>query len=168
MRRIVVSVLTLLALSCAMAFSQSELQIKQTFDNVKMLMPMGDGYKATNVMVRFESSRLVVSSMNDQEDYKVFPYANIRSAAYTFSKGPRYQANPAMMAAANFLAIPLFVTKVERHRLEVQSDQASVLLDLNKDNYKVFLKLFETTTGRKVAADGVLSPAQGIASIVTH
>jgi hypothetical protein len=166
MRRMVVSVLTLLALSCAMAFSQSELH--QTFDNVKMLMPMGDGYKATNVMVKFESSRLVVSSMNDQEDYMVFPYSNIRSASYTFSKGPRYQGTPAMMAAANFLAIPLFVTKVERHRLEVQSDQASVLLDLNKDNYKVFLKLFEVTTGRKVAADGVLSSAQGIASIGTH
>jgi hypothetical protein len=120
MRRIVVSVLTLVVLSCAMAFSQSELQL--TFDNVKMLMPMGDGYKATNVTVKFEPSRLIVRSMNDQEDYKVFPYANIRSASYTFSKGPRYQASPAMMAATNFLAIPLFVTKVERHRLEVQSD----------------------------------------------
>src|SRR6476620_8256122 len=141
MRRIVVSVLTLVVLSCAMAFSQSELQ--QTFDNVKMLMSMGDGYKATNVTVKFESSRLIVRSMNDQEDYKVFPYANIRSASYTFSKGPRYQASPAMMAAANFLAIPLFVTKVEKHRLEVQSDQASVLLDLSRDNYKPFLKLFE-------------------------
>jgi hypothetical protein len=149
-----------------MAFSQSELQL--TFDNVKMLMPMGDGYKATNVTVKFEPSRLIVRSMNDQEDYKVFPYANIRSASYTFSKGPRYQASPAMMAATNFLAIPLFVTKVERHRLEVQSDQASVLLDLSKDNYKPFLKLFETTTGRRVAADGILSPAQGLASIAAH
>jgi hypothetical protein len=149
-----------------MAFSQSELH--QTFDNVKMLMPMGDSYAATNVMVKFESDRLVVRSMNDQEDYKIFPYRNIRSASYTFSKGPRYQASPAMMAAANFLAIPLFLTKVDRHRLEVQSDQASVLLDLNKDNYKPFLKLFEITTGRKVAADGVLSPAQGLASIAAH
>jgi hypothetical protein len=165
MRRIVV-LLTLLGLSCAMAFSQSALQ--QTFDNVKMLMPMGDGYKATSVMVTFESSRLVVRSMNDQENSKIFPYANIRSASYTFSKGPRYQASPAMMAAANLLAIPLFVTKVERHRLEVQSDQASVLLDLSKDDYKPFLKLFEVTTGRKVAADGVLSPAQGLASIAAH
>lgn len=164
MRKIVVSVLALLVLSCAMSFSQSDIQ----FDNVRMLMPMGDGYKATHVMVKFEPTRLVVRSMNDQEDYRAFPYADIRSASYTFSKGPRYQASPATKAAANFLAIPLFVTKVERHRLEIQSDQDSVLLDLNKDNYKAFLKLFETATGRKVAADGVLSPAQGLASIAAH
>src|SRR5690348_7973463 len=130
MRRIIVSVLTLFVLSGAMAFAQSELLSKDTFDNVKMLLPMGDGFKATDVMVKFESTRLVVRSMNDHEDFKVFPYSSIRSAAYTFSKGPRYQATPATIVAANVLAFPLFVRKVERHRLEIQSDQASVLLDL--------------------------------------
>src|SRR6476659_375813 len=105
MRRIVVSVLTLFALSCTMAFSQNELQGKGTFDKVKLLMPMGDGYKATDVIVKFELNRLVVSSMSG-EDFKIFPYSEIRRAEYTLSKGPRYQATPAMMAMANLFAFP--------------------------------------------------------------
>jgi hypothetical protein len=165
MRRIV-SGLTVLVLSCAVAFGQSELQGKE-FNKVKMLLPMGDGFQATDVMVLFESNRLVVRSTGG-EDLKIFPYSDIKRAEYTFSKGPRYQATPAMMAMANLFAIPLFVTKVERHRLEVQSDQTSVLLDLSKDNYKALLTAFQASTGRKVAADGTLAPAQGVASIASH
>jgi hypothetical protein len=85
-----------------------------------------------------------------------------------FSKGPRYQASTGMILMTNFLAIPLFVQKVERYRLEVQSDQDSVLLDLDKNNYKALLSTFQASTGRKVAADGTLAPVQGMASIQTH
>ena len=162
MRRIIVSVLTLFVLSCAVAFGQSE---KGVFDNVRLLMPMGDGFKAIDVMVRFEGDRLVVRSTKDPDDVKIFRYSDIRSAAYTFSKGPRYQANTAMIVTANVLAFPLFLNKVERYRLEVQSDKDSALLDLNKDNYKALLTAFQANTGRKVAADGVLAPAQGLASL---
>src|SRR5262245_481148 len=166
MRRIIVSGLTLLALSCAVAFGQSELQGKE-FNKVKMLMPMGDSFQATDVTVIFESNRLVVRSASGEE-LKIFPYSGIRSAAYTLSKGPRYQGTPATMAMANVFAFPLFVQKVERHRLEVQSDQTSVLLDLNKDNYKALLTAFQSNTGRKVVADGTLAPAQGVAAIASH
>src|SRR5262249_62095026 len=129
MRRIIVSGLTLFVLSCAMAFGQSQLQGKATFDNVRLLLPLGDGFRSTYVMLRFEPDRLVVRSTKDPEDVKTFRYADIRSAAYTFSKGPRYQANNAMIVTANVLSFPLFLSKVERHRLEVQSDKDSALLD---------------------------------------
>jgi len=167
MRRIIVSVLTLFVLSCAMAFGQSQIQGKGTgtFDNVRLLMPMGDGFKATDVTVRFEADRFVVRSTKDPEDVKTFRYSDIRSAEYTFSRGPRYQANTAMIVTANVLSFPLFLKKVDRHRLEVQSDKDSALLDLNKDNYKALLITFQAASGRKVAADGTLSPAQGLASI---
>ena len=167
MRRIIVSGLTLFVFSCAIAFGQSQVQGKGTFDNVRLLIPVGDGFKATDVILRFESDRLVVRSTKVPEDVKTFRYSDIRSAAYTFSKGPRYQANTAMIVTANVLSFPLFINKVERHRLEVQSDKDSALLDLNKDNYKALLTAFQASTGRKVAADGVLAPAQGLASI-TH
>src|SRR5262249_160177 len=125
MRRIIVSVLTLFVLSCAVAFGQGQIQGKGTgtgtFDNVRLLMPMGDGSKARDVTVRFEGDRLVVRSTKDAEDVKVFRYSDIRSAEYTVSKGPRYQANTAMIVTANVLSFPLFLTKVERYRLEVQS-----------------------------------------------
>lgn len=167
MRRIIVSGLALFLFS-TMAFSQSELQGKGSFENVRLLTPIGDKFKATDVMVRFEPDRMVVQTMKDGEGVKVFPYSKIRSAEYMFSKGPRYQANTGMILMTNFLAIPLFIQKVERYRLEVQSDQDSVLLDLDKNNYKSLLSTFQASTGRKVAADGTLAPVQGMASIQTH
>jgi len=151
-----------------MAFSQSELQGKGTFENVRLLIPIGDKFKATDVMVRFEPDRMIVRTMKDGEGVKVFPYSKIRSAEYIFSKGPRYQGNTGMILMTNFLAIPLFVQKVERYRLEVESDQDSALLDLDKDNYKALLSAFEVSSGRKVAAEGTLAPIQGLASIQAH
>jgi hypothetical protein len=168
MKKIIVSGLALVLFSCTMAFGQSELQGKGTFENVRLLIPIGDKFKATDVMVRFEADRMVVQTMNSSDEIKIFPYSNIKSAEYMVSKGPRYQANTGMIVAANFLAIPLFVQKVERHRLEVLSDRDSALLDLDKDNYKALLSAFEASTGRKVAAEGTLAPVQGLASIGTH
>jgi hypothetical protein len=80
-----------------------------------------------------------VVRFKNREDVRVFRYSQITSAEYNFSKD-------------------------QRHRLEVQSDQDSVILDLDKKNYKAFLTVFEANTGRKVLADGVLSPIQGLAS----
>src|SRR5215813_9267468 len=100
MRRIIMSGLTLFVFSCAIAFGQSQVQGKGTFDNVRLLIPVGDGFKATDVILRFESDRLVVRSTKVPEDVKTFRYSDIRSAAHTFSKGPRYQANTAIIVTA--------------------------------------------------------------------
>src|SRR4051812_46454984 len=120
MMRIIALGLTLFLSIGSTAFSQSELQGTEGFQKVRLLTQVGNQLKATPATIRFESDRMIVRSAKGHESLKVFPYSSIQSAEYTFSKGPRYQPSNGAALAGNVFAIPLFVTKVERHRLVVQ------------------------------------------------
>jgi len=156
MVRIIAFGLVLISFNGSMAFSQTRLQANETFDKMRLLVPIGDKLKATKVMLRFEADRLVLRTSKDGDDLKVFPYGAIKSAEYTFSRGPRDQSSPGLTLLANVFAISLFATQVERHRLEFRTDRDYALLDLDKNNYKVLLSAFENSTGKKVtnAEDG--------------
>ena len=150
MKRIIAFVLTLLLLTGSMVFSQTELQGNYLFPKMRLLVPSGDKLKATNVTLRFEPDRIVLRSSKGTEDLKVIPYSEIKKAEYVFSIGPRYQPSVGAAILANVFAIPLFVVDVEKHRLAVESERDSAILDLDKHNYKVVISAFETNTGRKV------------------
>jgi hypothetical protein len=153
MARTVAFTLTLILLTSSMAFTQTQLDRSRHFEKVRLLERAGDDkFKATKVMVRFDLDRMVLQSTQGEE-LKVFPYSSIKHAEYVFAEGPRYKGNVGTILLANVFAIPLFVVKVERHRLEVQSDADYALLDLDKSNYEKLLSAFERNSGKKVVAD---------------
>jgi hypothetical protein len=152
MIRITAVVLTLLLLTGSMAFSQAGLQGNYLFPKMRLLVPSGDKLRATNVTLRFEPDRIVLRSSKGTEDLKVFRYSEIRKAEYVFSIGPRYKPTVGTAILANVFAIPLFVVDVERHRLALESNQDSAILDLDKRNYKEVLSAFEKNTGKRIAS----------------
>lgn len=124
------------------------------FQKVKMVVQTGEKSTETDAVLRFEADRMVVRSKKSGGDLKVFPYTEIKSADYSYSKHARWRSGAALAVAIGVFAIPMFFMKGKKHWFTVQTANDFAMLHLDKGNYAVVLPTFETRTGLKVETVG--------------
>jgi hypothetical protein len=139
---------------CLNASAQALAQGVSEFQKVKMIVQTGDKSAETDAVLRFEADRMVVRSKKGGGELKAFPYIEIKSADYSYSKHARWRSGAALAVAIGVFAIPMFFMKGKKHWFTVQTVNDFVMLHLDKGNYAVVLPTFETRTGLKIETVG--------------
>jgi len=117
----------------------------EAFQKSKLNLTVGDKTQESDVIVRYESTALVIVDKKSGEAAKTFPYAAMKGAEYSYAKNPRWKT-------AIFVS-PLFLfTSGKKHWFLVQGEGDYALLHLDKSNYRLILAAFEARTGLKVEA----------------
>jgi hypothetical protein len=122
-----------------------------TFTNIKLIVNTGDKGEEQDAVLRFESDRLVVFSTSGVV-LKTLPFAEIKSAEYSYSKSPRWKSGIGAAIAVGVFAIPIFFMKGKKHWLTIAGEKDFAVLRLDKNNYRLILPTFETKTGKRVEA----------------
>src|SRR5688572_3242754 len=86
MVRFIAFALSIVLLSSSMAFSEPDLH--NSF-RVKMLVQTGTNWETEEAILQFESDRMVLRSLKHEDSVQIIPYAELKSAAYTFAKTRR-------------------------------------------------------------------------------
>lgn len=120
-----------------------------TFRKVKLIVNTGERGEEQEVVLRFDPEALVISSKGGTV-LKTMPYAEIRSAEYSYSKSPRWKSGIGAAVAVGIFALPVFFMKGKKHWLTLTSERDFALLRLDKNNYKLILPAVEVRTGRQV------------------
>jgi hypothetical protein len=126
----------------------------ESYTKLKLLLPKGEKIEEHDVAVLFESSRVVIRSRESGRDLKVFSYANIKSAEYSYSNHPRWKTGAGVAAAVGVFAIPIFFMKGKKHWLSIQAGSDYGVLRLDKSQMKVFIAAFESHTKVKIETVG--------------
>ena len=100
--------------------------------------------------VHFENRRMIVRSRDTERDLKVFPYGEIQSAQYSYSKNPRWKEGTGAKAIVNALTFPAFFLKGKKHWFSLKAGSGVGVLRLDKDSHREFIEEFETRTKVKV------------------
>ena len=122
----------------------------KVFDKVDMLVQKGDKTEEKSVRLIFDGNAVVIESDKGETVYKSFPYASIKSAEYSYSKQPRWKTAIGAAILIGVFALPLFFMKGKKHWLTIKTADDFAILHLDKNNYKVILPTFETSTGKNV------------------
>jgi hypothetical protein len=120
-----------------------------TFTNIKLVVNAGDKGEEQEATLRFEDEALVVRSKGGTL-LKTFPYADIKTAEYSYAKSPRWKSGIGLAVAVGVFALPVFFMKGKKHWLTVTSNKDFAVLRLDKNNYKLILPAVEVHTGKKV------------------
>ena len=120
------------------------------FDKVDLLVPKGDKAKEKSARLIFDGNNLVIDGDKGETIYKTFPYASIVSADYSYSTKPRWKAALGAALLIGVFALPILFMKSKQHWLTIKTANDFAILRLDKDNYKIILPTFETSTGKKV------------------
>lgn len=139
-------VIALVALLGVLAQSAA---VADTFTNVKLMVNTGDKAEEQDAMLRFEDDALVVRARSGAV-LKTFPYADIRSAEYSYAKSPRWKSGIGLAVAVGIFALPVFFMKGKKHWLTIGAEKDFAVLRLDKRNYKLILPTFEARTGTRV------------------
>ena len=121
-----------------------------TFGNVDLLVPKGDKSDEKSVRLLFDGDTLVIDADKGEKIYKSFPYSSIKSAEYSYSSQPRWKTAIGATILLGVFALPLFFMKGKKHWLTIKTANDFAILHLDKNNYKIILPTFETSTGKKV------------------
>ena len=149
LRGCIVFPLAMALLNVPMALSQSERPAHEGY-RVKVLKSLGDEWQSQKVMLNLEPDRIVLRDPKAESGTESIQYSGIKSAEYSYSKNRR-QLSPATAVAGNVFSLLLLMTKVENHWLTIQSEGHKTILNLDKNNYKAVVTLFEARLGTKVA-----------------
>jgi hypothetical protein len=145
--------ITAVALVLSFALNVSSLIAQEAadqFHKAKLMVNTGDKPAATDAIIRLEKDRLVIRSKTGGADLKAFPYDEIKSAEYSYSKSPRWKSGAAAALAVGVFALPLFFMKGKKHWLTVTAGKDFAVLQLDKGNYKIILPALEARSGVKV------------------
>lgn len=131
-----------------------------SFQKVQMIERVAEKTHTREVRVVFGEDGLEVLSRKDGSVIRVFRYADIRRAEYSFSKAPRWKTGLGLGLAGVALpplwliALPLGFSKHRRHWFTVVTDSDFAVLKLSKSERKLFIPAFETRSGIAVTAVG--------------
>ena len=137
-------------------------ELPDEFKRVKMIVAVDKKSKAINVTLRFELDRLVIRPQKSGSDGKEFPYTEIDTAEYSYSRHARWKESLTSAVLLGVLTggigavvgIPLFFLKKEkRHWLTLQTRDDITVLRLDKENYEAILTKFNAK-GVKVKTVG--------------
>ena len=120
------------------------------FNNVDLLVPKGDKSDEKSVRLLFDGDTLVIDADKGEKIYKSFPYSSIKSAEYSYSSQPRWKTAIGATILLGVFALPLFFMKGKKHWLTIKTGDDFAILHLDKNNYKIIVPTFETSTGKKV------------------
>jgi hypothetical protein len=132
----------------------------ETYRNIEMLAPAGDGTRETDVRVQFRDGSMVIVSASDGTVLKEMNYSDITAAEYSYTKNPRWKTGLGIGAAAFvfppllLIAIPVGFTKHRRHWVTVRTSNDFAVLKVGKGIRKLFIPAFETRSSVKVTALG--------------
>jgi hypothetical protein len=122
--------------------------VADEFGQAKWMGERDGKIKATSVTLCLEDERLVIRSAT--AELKTLPYETIRSAAYTYTKKPRWKEGIGMGFLIGPFALPIFFLSGKSHWLTIHGQDGIVVVKLDKSNYKLFLPAFESRSGVKV------------------
>lgn len=131
-----------------------------SFQKVQMIERVGEKTHTRDVRVVFGADGLEVLSRKDGSAIRVFRYADIRRAEYSYSKVPRWKTGLGLGIAGVavpplwLIALPLGFSKHRRHWFTVVTDSDFAVLKLSKSERKLFIPAFETRSGIAVTAVG--------------
>lgn len=135
-----------LAVSAATAARPAALppaRASESFQKSKINVTVEDKTRESDVIVRYDSTALVIADKKSGDATKTFAYADLKGAEYSYAKSPRWKT-------AIFVS-PLFLfTSGKKHWFLVQGTGDYALLHLDKSNYRLILAAFEARTGLKV------------------
>ncbi len=132
----------------------------EVFDRVDLLIVDGERTESVPVRLRLDKELCFIESRKSGAVLKVFRYADIKSAEYSYSKHPRWKAGAgtaigsAIVLPLLIVAIPLAFSKSKRHWLTIRSETDYAVLRLDKHNQKAILPAFEVHSGVEVEALG--------------
>lgn len=131
-----------------------------SFQKVQMIERVGEKTHTRDVRVVFGADGFEVLSQKDGSVIRVFRYADIRRAEYSYSKVPRWKTGLGLGIAGVavpplwLIALPLGFSKHRRHWFTVVTDSDFAVLKLSKSERKLFIPAFETRSGIAVTAVG--------------
>ncbi|HEV8592597.1 MAG TPA: hypothetical protein VGQ55_10875, partial [Pyrinomonadaceae bacterium] len=119
------------------------------FENIELIRQSGDSVRETSVKIEFGETSMLVISRSTGDVLRDLPYAQIKSAEYSYSKNPRWKTGLGLGAAAFlfppllFIAIPVGFSKHRRHWVTVRTDSDYAVLKVSKKIRKLFMPAFE-------------------------
>ena len=122
----------------------------KSFKDVELMVPKGDKSESKSVRLLFDGRDVIIDADHGEKIYKQFPYSSIVSAEYSYSTNPRWKTAIGAAVLIGVFALPIFFMKSKKHWLTIKTENDFAILQLDKDNYKIILPTFETTTGMKV------------------
>lgn len=122
----------------------------KSFKDIDLLVPKGDKSESKSVRLLFDRGNFILDGDRGEKIYKQFPYAQIVSGEYSYSTSPRWKEAVGAALLIGVFAVPILFMKSKKHWLTVKTANDFAILRLDKDNYKMVLATFETSTGRKV------------------
>jgi hypothetical protein len=122
----------------------------KSFKDIDLLVPKGDKSETKSVRLLFDRGNLILDGDRGEKIYKQFPYAQIVSGEYSYSTSPRWKEAVGAALLIGVFAVPILFMKSKKHWLTVKTANDFAILRLDKDNYKMVLATFETSTGQKV------------------
>jgi hypothetical protein len=123
----------------------------KSFNDVELLVPKGDKSESKSVRLLFDRRDVIIDADHGEKIYKQFRYNSIVSAEYSHSTSPRWKTAIGAAVLIGVFALPIFFMKSKKHWLTIKTANDFAILQLDKDNYKLILPTFETTTGVEVA-----------------
>ena len=115
----------------------------ESFQKSKLATTVEDKTRESDVVVRYDPTALIIIDKKSGTAAKTFPYAEMKSAEYSYAKSPRWKTA--------ILVSPFFLfTSGKKHWFLVQGTGEYALLHLDKSNYRLILAAFEARTGLNV------------------
>lgn len=145
MKMLMTVVVVVVSLTAA-PFAQSIEQYK----NVKVMVQEDGKSESTDAVLSLEPGRLVLHSKKGTE-LKVFPYASITSAEYSYAKSPRWKSALGLSVVCLPCGVATAFMKGKKHWLTVSGAGEYAVIQLDKDNYKLILPALQAKSGITVA-----------------
>lgn len=163
--------LTLGVLPKPTAYAQDKpVKSPEVFEKVELLFLNGEKVERLPVRLRLEEKFLIVESKKSGEQLKKFKVEDVKSAEYSHSRHPRWKSGAGTAVAVSgaaaavspllllgvvpWMAIPAGImigrSKSKRHWLTLKTGDDYVVLQLDKDIFRLVLPAIETRTGVKV------------------
>lgn len=138
-----------IAVALAFTLATGTVRAADSFSKVKLIVNTGEKGEEQPAILRFEDDAIVVRSPAGNV-LKTLPYAEVKTAEYSYSKSPRWKSGIGVAVAVGIFALPVFFMKGKKHWLTLTSEKEFAVLRLDKSNYKLILPAVEVHTGKKV------------------
>jgi hypothetical protein len=129
----------------------------ESFEEIEMLRPDN---KTVSVRVIFLNDIVRVVDKKNGTTLKIFRYADLKRAEYSYSEDYRWQKSWTLTALGFvvpplwLVSIPIGFTRSKDHWITFLSHNDYVVLKLNKLVRKLFIPSFEVHTGLRIEAMG--------------
>jgi hypothetical protein len=117
-----------------------------SFNKVKLMVEGGD---RQDVVLVLDDDAMVVRSEGGTV-LKQFAYADIKGAEYTYAKSPRWKSAIVTSLFCIVCGVGVAFIKGKRHWMAITTEKDYMMLQLDKNNYRVILPAFEAKSDVKV------------------